>query len=161
MGSGFWDASSLEASKEISKTLFFFFGVKPVHALSVIETNRQSESTERFEFAPKNIGSAFLDLFHGLAKRPRVKFPKKPTYLTLRRVLLGDFCGHSLNKQTERTSYFRLPHLYEVNEYFEKAGLGSRMLSSKDLFNKSIGFVKRAAILKIQFSFFKYTKSLT
>jgi len=44
-----------------------------------------------------------------------------------------------------------VPGLYEVDEYFEKAGLGSMMLGSKDLFDKSRGFGKRAAKLDVHF----------
>lgn len=55
-------------SKEISKKLFFFKMICN-YILYIIETNRHSKSTERSEFAIKNISSAFPNLHYSLIKR--------------------------------------------------------------------------------------------
>ena len=115
--------NAFELSKEISKKPFFFKTIyNPVYALYIIETNKHSKSTKRSEFAIKSISSAFPNLCYSLAKRFRVKFTEKLTYLTLRMPLLSDFCRHFFDKVIERGSYFKEPGLYKVNKHFEKVG---------------------------------------
>ena len=106
----------------MKKPFFFKVFFKPVHALYVIETNRQSKSTGLSKFVLKSISSAFSNLCHSLVKRLRVKFPEKPTDLTPRMPSSGDFFGHFFDEVTENGNNIREPGLYEVNEYFEKAG---------------------------------------
>jgi hypothetical protein len=141
---------AIKLSKEILKKPFFFKIIyRPIYALNVIETNRHSESTKHSKFALKSISSIFPILCRGLVKRLRVKFSEKPTYLSLRLPLPDDFCRYSFNKVTKKGSYIREPSFYEVDKYFEKAGLGSRMLGLKDLFDKSRGFGKCVAKLNV------------
>lgn len=64
--------------------------------------------------------------------------------------------GYYSDVGTEKGGYFRDPGLYEVNEHSETAGEDSRLLGSKDLFDKTRG---SGAKLDVQPLFHKHGRS--
>ena len=71
----------------------------------------------------------------------------------------GDCCEHFFDVVTEKKSYIRSFDLYEMNEYFEKADQSSRMLGSKNIFDKSKNFEKCMTELFVQISFREHDNS--